>query len=57
MTKRKMLALLDAYEADPDSPQWCDALCVVLDGLPGQPEGEYTVDEVRQLVLEAGDLP
>jgi hypothetical protein len=50
MTKSEALELIDAYEADPDAAQICDNLCTVLDGLPGQPEGEFSADEIREMV-------
>lgn len=52
MTKSEALELIDAYEADPDGTKVCDNLCAVLDALPGQPEGEFTADEVREMVVE-----
>jgi hypothetical protein len=52
MSKAEALELIDAYESDPDGFETCDNLCTVLDGLPGQPEGEFTADEIREMVDE-----
>lgn len=53
MTKRAAYELIDAYDADPDGVTTCDNLCTVLDALPGQPEGEFTSDEIRRMVDES----
>jgi hypothetical protein len=53
MTRYEAMELIADYEADPSGVSTCDNLCTVLDGLPEQPpEGEYTPDEVRQMVRE-----
>lgn len=49
MTRREALELIAAYEADPSGVDTCDNLCTVLDALPGQPDGDYSPDEVREL--------
>jgi len=52
MTQTEAYELLDAYDADPDGSKTCDNLCTVLDALPGQPEGEYTSNEIRIMVAD-----
>lgn len=53
MDRAELHALVDAWEADPGGLETCDNLCTVLDALPGQPEGEYTADEIRELIDES----
>ena len=49
MKKNEALELLAAYDDDPDGFFTCDALCTILDAMPGQPAGEYTVKLSRFL--------
>jgi hypothetical protein len=53
--KSELFAMVDRYEADPDGSDTCDLLCQVLDSLPDQPEGEFTPDEVRELIAAIDD--
>lgn len=51
MTKKEAYKLIKAYERDKDSSGSCDNLCTVLDALePTPPEGQYTPEEVREMV-------
>ena len=50
MMKAELIEAVDAYEEDPDGVQTCDLLCWVLDQLPGQPEGEYTAEQIREMI-------
>lgn len=52
-TKIELRQMVDRYEADPNSEETCDLLCSVCDALPGQPDGEYSVDEIRQMIDES----
>ena len=53
MTKDEAFELIDAYERDPNAPDNCNNLRIVLDRLPGEHKGEYTPAEVRDLVATA----
>lgn len=55
MTPDDMITLLDAYDRDPDGVSTCDALCTVADALPGQPEGDLTSDDLREMVEQYRD--
>lgn len=55
MTASDLHRMVDRWEADPDGVLTCDLLCAVLDALPGQPEGEFSPDEIRDMI-DAADL-
>lgn len=55
MTRREAYDLIDAYEADPDGPESYDNLCMVLDALPGQPEGIWTLPATQGAVRLAAE--
>jgi hypothetical protein len=53
MTKQDLIDLLCGYDDAPDSPRYCDALCVVADAL-GLEDDDLTSDDLRSRV---DDLP
>lgn len=55
MTKTELKQMVDEYEDAPEGTSTCDLLCEILDELPGQPEGEYSADEIREMI-EASKL-
>jgi hypothetical protein len=52
MEKSEVLRGIDEFEKNPNNPEFCDALCDAAEYL-GWPEGEYSVEELREAVEEA----
>lgn len=52
-TRRALYRMVERYEADPSGSRTCDLLCLVLDSLPGQPEGDFTPDQIREMIAAA----
>lgn len=52
-TKSELYAMLERYEADTNGFESCDLLCDICDALPGQPEGEFSVEQIRQMIEES----
>lgn len=50
-SKADALRAIKAYEANPDGVDTCDLLCDVADWLD-LPEGEYHVDELREMIAD-----
>jgi hypothetical protein len=55
VTKTDLHEMVDRYCRNL-TVETCDLLCTVCDALPGQPEGEFTVEQIRDMIDES-DLP